>query len=400
MWVKAGSGGDWASTTLTQSGASGSLSYVPAQGEGTYYFATVATDNADNAESPPSGSGDDSTIYDTTSPSSYASCSDYDNGGDSAVSWASSDDRSGVSATALWVKFGNGRSWADTGLTQTGNSGSFSYTPAQGDGAYFFAAVATDSAGNTAAMPIGSGDDGTVYDTTAPTVTLKSEVTAGQDAFQITWQGGDTTSGIAGYEVQYQAGDSGTWQDWQFSTSGASAVFGPYDPVGVHVGETYYFRARARDLAENVGVYASAEGTVPSHPVYVTCIPVVLKQHMSYYEGPWEQEENNGYLEANGPVRLGRDHYGYPDDQKDYYSLFLRNAGTINIDVINHTGQGVQVWLFYESVANGVADDRSLTSPYRFEYTGADGWYYVYIYTESAHNSDRAYTLRVEYPGS
>ena len=398
LWVKYGSVGTWTDTGLTQTGSSGGFYYTPTQGDGTYFFATTSTDNAGNVEAHPTGLGDASTVFDTTAPSSRASSSDYDNGGDVAVAWSSSDAISGIDSTTLWAKFGSGGGWADTGLMQTGSSGSFDYTPRQGDGAYCFATVATDGAGNTEAVPTGSGDDSTVHDITAPTVDLASHVTTGGDGFQVTWMGGDATSGVASYDVQYRVGDSGTWQDWRMSTYGTSAEFGPDDPVGVVVGETYYFRARARDFAANVSGYASAENAVPTGSIYRTYIPLVPKQHTNYFEGPWEQEDNDSYLQANGPVRSGRDYYGYPDDQKDYYSVYLRSPGAITIDVINHAGQGVQLWLFYQSVANGVADDRSLTSPYQIQYSGAEGWYYVYIYTESGHNSDTAYTLRVEYP--
>ncbi|RLC55897.1 MAG: hypothetical protein DRI80_17025, partial [Chloroflexota bacterium] len=70
LYVRA-EGGSWANSGLpAQSGTSGTFDYTP-PADGTYYFQTVATDNAGNHEAVPSGStgtGDDSTIYDTTDP--------------------------------------------------------------------------------------------------------------------------------------------------------------------------------------------------------------------------------------------------------------------------------------------------------------------------------------------
>jgi hypothetical protein len=125
-------------------------------------------------------------------------------------------------------------------------------------------------------------------------------------------------------------------------------------------------------------------------------VPWILRDFIRYFEGPWEAEPNNSYLAANGPLRSAKDYYGYPDDEKDYFGIYLRTAGDITIDLTDHTGQGVQLQLFYQSVDNRVAYD--LVVPYHIEHSGAGGWYYVYIYTESGHNNSSPYTLQVNYP--
>jgi hypothetical protein len=124
-------------------------------------------------------------------------------------------------------------------------------------------------------------------------------------------------------------------------------------------------------------------------------LPLTLRDYVAYFEGPWEQEPNNSYLQANGPLRSGRDYYGYPDE-KDYFSIYLRSGGTITIDLTNHTGQGVQLQLFYQSTNNRV--DSDLNAPYHITYTGPAGWYYIYIYTAGGYNTTTPYTLRVTYP--
>jgi hypothetical protein len=53
--------------------------------------------------------------------------------------------------------------------------------------------------------------------------------------------------------VQYRDGASGTWTDWQTAATVTSATFTGLD------GHTYYFRARARDNANNLGVFAVSD---------------------------------------------------------------------------------------------------------------------------------------------
>jgi len=125
-------------------------------------------------------------------------------------------------------------------------------------------------------------------------------------------------------------------------------------------------------------------------------LPLVLRDYVAYFEGPWEVEPNNTYLQANGSLRSGRDYYGYPNDQKDYFSIYLRTGGQIVIDLSNHTGQGVQLQLFYQTAGNLVAGD--LDAPYHIEYTGPAGLYYIYIYTAGNYNSSTAFALRATYP--
>jgi hypothetical protein len=125
-------------------------------------------------------------------------------------------------------------------------------------------------------------------------------------------------------------------------------------------------------------------------------VPLVLGDYVPYFKGPWEQEDNDSHTQANGPLISGSNYYGYPDDGKDYFSVQMPTNGTITVNLDNHTGQGVQLFLFYQSPANEVGWDYQ--APYDLSYTGPAGWYYVYIYTESGFNATTPYTLRVTYP--
>jgi len=77
-------------------------------------------------------------------------------------------------------------------------------------------------------------------------------------SFLLTWSGQDTTTqdgdgwGIWNYDLEYMVGSSGSWIPWLTETEDTSAVFGPDSPELVAMGETYYFRLRARDKVNNV----------------------------------------------------------------------------------------------------------------------------------------------------
>jgi hypothetical protein len=143
--------------------------------------------------------------------------------------------------------------------------------------------------------------------------------------------------------------------------------------------------------------YNSSSNTA-AHSVlpFQVYLALALMNYVNYFQGPWELEPNNTYLQANGPLVSGRDYYAYPDDQKDYFSIYLQPGGNIAIDLGNYTGQGGQLQLFYQSTANLV--DSDVKAPFQINYAGPAGWYYIYIYTAGNFNSSTAYTLRATYP--
>jgi hypothetical protein len=96
-------------------------------------------------------------------------------------------------------------------------------------------------------------------DTVAPLCVVSSlQATTTTASFTVGWNGNDATSGITGYDVQYREGN-GSWTDWQVLVANTTAVFTGQD------GLTYTFRARAHDLAGNIGDY-------PENPKTTTTI--------------------------------------------------------------------------------------------------------------------------------
>lgn len=141
-------------------------------------------------------------------------------------------------------------------------------------------------------------------------------------------------------------------------------------------------------------------------PLHVLYLPLSLRgfgeggsEPPYYFEGPWEVEPNNSYIEANGRLRSARDYYGYPNDLKDYFSIELLEAGTITIDLENYPDslQG-QLQLFYQAATIENRKQIDAEAPYHIEYTGPAGWYYIYINTGAIPEDKPRYTLRVTYP--
>lgn len=124
-----------------------------------YCFVVTAIDT-DGLES--SASNEVSTLADTSPPESIATTPSLEDGELISIAWIASDNNSGVASTTLWyAKLADlSPSWADTGLDpQTGTSGTFSFTPPDGDGTYLFATQATDLAGNIEAEPTAPPSD-------------------------------------------------------------------------------------------------------------------------------------------------------------------------------------------------------------------------------------------------
>jgi hypothetical protein len=123
-------------------------------------------------------------------------------------------------------------------------------------------------------------------------------------------------------------------------------------------------------------------------------LPVVDNHSIAYWPGTGEVEPNDTYQEANGPLRSSVAYQGLPDDQRDFFSFYMGTGGQIVINLNGHTGQQVQLQLFYQSTGNRVAFDSD--GPYQVSYTGAAGWYYIYIFTGSGTNNI-PYSLTVTY---
>jgi regulation of enolase protein 1 (concanavalin A-like superfamily) len=243
-------------------GASGSFSYTPDGGSGSYSFYTIATDHAGNVEPAPA-TADATTNYapDTVPPSSSATVPAYSATTAVSVGYTAADTGgSGLASVELWVRTPGAASYAKAATdTSPGASGTFSYTAASGDGAYAFYAVAVDLAGNREAEP-SAPDATTTVDTATPgafqmadpgpylgaTVTLALSGAAPSDS----------GSGLASVAYQYRrSGDSGSW------STACTATNSPWScnwNTGTVADASYDLRAVATDRAGNATVASNA----------------------------------------------------------------------------------------------------------------------------------------------
>ncbi len=163
---------------------------------------------------------------------------------------------------------------------------------------------------------------------------------------------------------------------------------------GLPLGRPIYWSVQAIDTSF-VGSNFAANGVfqIP----YRVFVPVVMKNVVGHYNAAWESEPNNSYLQANGALNSGQIYRGLHNDEKDYYSVYLQAAGTVNVDM-NSSNGGTQLQLFYQvaDVAHRVGFDP--TPPYHISYSGSPGWYYIYVYTNPTFAGTEVYTLAATYP--
>jgi hypothetical protein len=201
----------------TSGGSSGSFSYAPSAGNGTYNFYTLATDKAGNVQATPT-TPNASTNYqlDTTAPTSTASAPAYANGASWTVSYTASDNPggSGVAAVELWAKppGASGYSRVATSTSSAG-SGSFTYTAPGAEGSYGFYTIAVDQAGNRQSPPT-SAQATSMLDTTAPTafqMNTPPQYLAGSVNLSLSSTPADSGSGLGSVSYQERPSGSTNW---------------------------------------------------------------------------------------------------------------------------------------------------------------------------------------------
>jgi len=110
----------------------------------------------------------------------------------------------------------------------------------------------------TASNDVGSDDSATWQvgiDQTPPVAAVSPLPAVSQESnFLVSWAAADDRSGVQCTDVQVRDGPGGGWADWFGCTALTFAGFQGQD------GDTYYFRARARDNAGNVGTFAGGNG--------------------------------------------------------------------------------------------------------------------------------------------
>ena len=258
---------------------SGNVDFEMQHGEGTYYFYTLAKDELGNWEVPPENA-DWWVMLDTTAPTSHCISPEYATVSPIAVDFASEDmPSSGVEETQLWYRF-NGGAWTDSGLAETGNFGTFYFTPGDGDGTYDFCTRALDKAGNLSGIPA-EPHTTTIYDTTAPYSVSGCHSPVDYAPVEILYSAADDTSGLAKVCLWHRYSSDGgtTWTpDWTFTGMVKTDAIGAfyYDPT---FGDGWYeFYVVAED---NAGIWES-KSTRDTYCGYTGTTPTSKASAQSY----------------------------------------------------------------------------------------------------------------------
>jgi len=334
------SGGSYSYSGESESGTSGEFSFSLPDGQGTYYFYTIAIDEVGNTEDAP-GSADDSTIYDSTKPVSSCSSPTY---GSSPinVTFSASDGGTGLANTKLYYSYSGG-SYTYSGDESSGGSGSFCFVPTDGEGTYAFYTIATDIAGNSEDAPE-SADSTTIHDDTKPTSSASSPTYVISLPMTISFTGSDSGSGIASTDLYYSY-NSGSYSYSDQTESGTSGDF-PFSPT--EGDGTYKFYTVAYDNAGNeedapenaddTSIYDSGRPESScSSPEYAYSSPIAITFSSSdslsgvsttklYYRKDGGEYSNSGLSEGG---TSGEFSFSPPDGEGtyDFYTLATDNAG-------------------------------------------------------------------------
>jgi peptidoglycan/xylan/chitin deacetylase (PgdA/CDA1 family) len=236
----------------TSGSASGSFTFVPSAGNGTYDFYTLATDKAGNVQAAPA-SPDASTLLDTAGPSSSASSPAYSASQSFSVSYSAADGPggSGLARVDLYAQAPGHSGYTLVASDTSGSaSGSFAYTAAKESGAIGFYTIATDQAGNVQATP-SSPNSTTLLDAVGPSSTASAPGALTYGSIPVSYTAADNNggSGLASVDLYARAPGQSDYTLVASDTSGSAS--GSFTFVPSAGNGTYDFYTLATDRAGN-----------------------------------------------------------------------------------------------------------------------------------------------------
>lgn len=173
------------------------------------------------------------------------------------LSWSGSDfGGSGISSYDIQMKVGNGN-WTDLLTQTTATSVQVSGTSGQ---VLSFRSRARDYASHLEEWPA-APDTTTTIDNLPPITSIQSlPAYSRSDQFNLSWYGNDPGGSNMVYDVQYRL--TGVWEELLTGISSTSIAFGGTP------GDTYYFRVRGRDDAQNVEAWPAGNDGDSSTTLY------------------------------------------------------------------------------------------------------------------------------------
>ena len=337
--------------------SNGNFSYSASEGDGSYAFYSVATDNVGNVQATPS-SANTTTLLDTAAPTSSASSPQYSSSKTVTVSYTASDPNSSASGLAEVDVYVEGPTDSSYSLAHafTGSSlgsGNFSFTASEGDGSYAFISIATDKAGNVQATP-GSAYTTTLLDTAAPTSSATSPQYTNSKTFTASYTASDpgsSASGLAEVDL-YVKGPTDSSYSLAHAFTGSSLSSGSFSFNASEGDGSYAFYTIATDKAGNIQAtpsFAQATSTVDS-VAPSSGVAALPAYSLGSFTVSWSGSDNTG---GSGLASYSV----YVSDNNGAFTPLLTNT-TKNSTTFS--GQNGHVYGFY-SVATDVAGNVQAT---------------------------------------
>jgi len=222
LWYRM-TGGEWKLWPTMGSGGSGTFTFVPRLGDGTYEFYTIAEDAAGNVEGPPTLPEYLTVYFDVLPPSSFCTAPSLTTSDEVNIGFEAHELNNGVKLVSLYYRYEGGQ-WRFSGLSRRGRKhGIFKMRLRDGDGRYEFYTIAEDYVGNVEEAPA-SPDAETLFDTVAPSSFCTSAEFTNASQIEVGYSAQDAVSGVDRVRLFYSL-DGGDFVDSGLCESSSSGTF-------------------------------------------------------------------------------------------------------------------------------------------------------------------------------
>lgn len=288
-----------------------------------------------------------------------------------------------------------------------GNTPGDDLSPAFFAGSYTIPGGSTESGVLTATVYDRVGNAGSQtytyqLDAIAPTATVTAPATwPDLTPIPVTWQAGDSQSGIARTRLFYRRVPTDTeWQDSGLEQAGISGAFGftPGDYL------TYTFAAQTTDNVGNVSVWpVTGTQVIVKRPIFRVYLPLTLRHWTWWYQYD-TYEPNDTPAQAYGPLVSEQVYKAYiwdANDQNDYYYFTPSTTSAVQI-LLSHISANCDYDLYvyyYDEQYHQVAhSNQSGNIDESVGFTPVAGRkYYIRVYPYSGFSSQQSYYLKTTY---